>query len=133
MVALNQFASAEKFIAEQLALNPALGAVPRVHLARALARAALGDLTGAVEESELAQNLLAQDAELGSEVNVAWWLFKKKLPETEEEINDAKLQESLEAIEPEVKRLSEKPTYGTLRWPRVVLGWLGESARVGRS
>lgn len=122
LVALNLFTTADTFVGEQLDLSPSLGAMPRVHLARALARGALKNMTGAVDEIEQAQNLLAQDPELGAEVNVVWWLFRKQIPETEEDQQDTKLQESLEAIEPEVARLRDKPTYNMVRWPVGVLG-----------
>jgi hypothetical protein len=105
-------------------LNSALGAVPRVHFARALARAALGNTKGAVEEVEVAQDLLAQDPEIGAEVNVAWWLFKNEIPQTPEDQEDLKLQESLEAVLPEVLRFKEKPSYGLVRWPPKVLALL---------
>jgi Flp pilus assembly protein TadD len=124
LVALNQHSTADSYVGEQLALNPSLGASPRVHLFRALARGALGNLAGAVNEAETAQDLVAQDPELGAEVNVVWWLLKKQLPLSPEEVEDSKLQESLEAVAPEVSRLKEKPTYGMVRWPRQVLSLL---------
>jgi hypothetical protein len=124
LVALHQYATADAFVAEQLGLNSALGAVPRVHFARALARAALGNAQGAVEEIEVAQDLLAQDPEIGAEVNVAWWLLKKEIPQTPEDQADTKLQESLEAVLPEVLRFKEKPSYGLVRWPPKVLALL---------
>jgi tetratricopeptide (TPR) repeat protein len=127
LVALNLLTTADTFVGEQLALSPSLGALPRVHLARALARGGLKNMTGAVDEIEQAQNLLAQDPEIGAEVNVVWWLFRKQIPETEEDRQDTKLQESLEAIEPEVVRLRDKPTYNMVRWPVAVLGMLYQS------
>lgn len=124
LVGLHQYATTDVFVGEQLELNSALGAVPRVHFARSLARAALGNSKGAVEEIEVAQDLLAQDPEIGAEVNVAWWLLKKELPETPEDLEDTKLQESLEAVLPEVLRFKEKPSYGLVRWPPKVLALL---------
>lgn len=121
LVGLNQFATADTYVGDQLALNPALGASPRVHLFRALARAALGNVRGAVSEIETAQDLVAQDPELGAEVNVVWWLLKRQVPQTSEDLEDEKLQQSLEAVVPEVARLKEKPTYGMVRWPRYAL------------
>jgi tetratricopeptide (TPR) repeat protein len=128
LVGLNQYVTADTYVGEQLALNPALGASPRVHLFRALARAALGNLTGAVNEIETAQDLLAQDPELGAEVNVVWWLLKKQLPQTQEDLEDDTLQESLEAAVPEVVRLKDKPTYGMVRWPRYALNLLSTAS-----
>lgn len=124
LVALHQYTATDAFVGEQLGLNSALGAVPRVHFARALARAALGNTKGAVEEVEVAQDLLAQDPEIGAEVNVAWWLFKNEIPQTPEDQEDLKLQESLEAVLPEVLRFKEKPSYGLVRWPPKVLALL---------
>lgn len=124
LVALHQYSITDTFIGEQLQLNAALGAVPRVHLARALARAALGNNTGSVESIEIAQDLLAQDPEIGAEVNVAWWLLKKQIPQPPEDYEDTKLQDSLDAVLPEVIRLKEKPSYGLLRWPPKVLALL---------
>lgn len=117
LVGLNLYATADSFIGEQLRVNPALGATPRVHLARALARGALGNMTGALDEIELAQDMLAEDPESGAEINVVWWLVRKEVPETPEDTEDTKLQESLEAVVPEVARLQEKPTYTMVRWP----------------
>lgn len=124
LVALHHYSATETFIGDQLQSNPALGSVPRVHVARALARAALGNSTGAVESIQIAQDLLAQDPEIGVEVNVAWWLLKKEIPQTPDEQEDKKLQESLDAVLPEVIRLKEKPSYGLVRWPPKVLALL---------
>ncbi|MFN4897007.1 MAG: tetratricopeptide repeat protein [Pseudomonadota bacterium] len=131
LVAMNQHSTADSFLGEQIALNPGVGAGARVHLARALARGALGNTKGAVEEIELAQDLLAQEPELGSEVNVVWWLLKKQQPETPEDAQDTKLQESLEAVVPEVARLKDKPTYAMVRWPQQLLAMLS-SASIAR-
>jgi tetratricopeptide (TPR) repeat protein len=124
LVALHQYSTADKFIGEQLELNPALGAVPRVHFARGLARAALGNMKGAVDEIEVAQDLLGQDPEIGAEVNVVWWLLRKEMPKTPEDLEDTKLQESLDAVVPEVLRFKDKPSYGLVRWPHKVLSLL---------
>jgi Flp pilus assembly protein TadD len=118
LVALNQYKIVDTTIAEQVSVNSALGAMPRVHLARALARGALGNSKGALEEVELAQNLAAQDPELGSEINVVWWLLRNEIPLSEQDKEDKKLKASIEAIEPEVLRFQEKPPYAILRWPR---------------
>ena len=120
LVAQNQFSSADTAIGEQLDLNPSLGAVPRVHLARALARSALGNAEGALREIEVAQDLAALDPELGAEVNVVWWLLQRQVPQTPEMLEDAKLQKSIEGTFPEVLRLQEKPTYSMVTWPRSV-------------
>lgn len=120
LVALNQFEAAEAYAEEQLVANPAMGASPRVHLARALARGALGNISGAVKEIEVAQDLVSQDPELGAEVNVVWWLLKTEAPKEPAELEDVKLQESLKAVFPEVLRLKEKPVYSMVRWPRQI-------------
>lgn len=118
LVAANQYKTVDTIIGEQLAASSALGAMPRVHLSRALARGALGNTKGALEEIELAQNLVAQDPEIGSEVNSVWWLLRQEVPLTEEELTDEKLIDSIDAAKPEVLRLKDKPTYAMLRWPR---------------
>ena len=118
LVAANQYKTVDTLIGEQLSVTSALGAMPRVHLSRALARGALGNQRGALDEIELAQNLIAQDPELGSEVNSVWWILRNEVPLTEEEQADEKLINSIEAAKPEVLRLKDKPTYAMLRWPR---------------
>lgn len=126
LVALNQFVVADTVIGEQLDLNPALGAVPRVHLARALARSALGNADGALREVEVAQDLSALDPEIGAETNVVWWLLQRQVTQTPEMLENTKLQESLEGAFPEVLRLKDKPTYGMVGWPRSVHSLLDE-------
>jgi len=126
LVAQNQFATADAVLGEQLELNPALGGAPRVHLARALARSALGNAEGALREIEVAQDLAALDPEIGAEMNVVWWLLQRQVPQTSEMIADTKLQESIEGAFPEVLRLKERPTYGMVGWPRSVRTLLDE-------
>jgi len=130
LVGLNQYKLAEAFVEDQVTLTPALGASPRVHLARSLARGALGDTKGALNEIEVAQGLSSSEPELGAEVNVIWWLLKRQIPQTTEEIADEKLQESIKAAEPEAIRLKGKPTYAMVRWPRVFLDLLGSISDV---
>ena len=119
LLGLNNYRAAENFATEQIAGQPAFGAAPRVHLVRALARGAVGDLSGALKSIEVAQDLISLDPELGSEVNVVWWLLKRELPESVDDAKDIKLQETLDGIYPEVLRLREKPVYSMLKWPRV--------------
>jgi tetratricopeptide (TPR) repeat protein len=130
LLGLNNYREAENFATEQIAGQPAFGAAPRVHLVRALARGAMGDLSGALKSIEVAQDLISLDPELGSEVNVVWWLLKRELPESVEDAKDSKLQDMLDGIYPEVLRLREKPVYSMLKWPRVFSDML---ARVGVS
>lgn len=119
LLGLNSYRAVESLADELIAGQPALGAAPRVHLARALARGALGDLSGALKSVEVAQDLISLDPELGSEVNVVWWLLKRELPRSVEDMEDSKLEDMLSGIYPEVLRLKEKPVYGMLKWPRV--------------
>lgn len=114
LVGLNLFNDAEQFITASITGNSALGAAPLVHHALALAKFGRHDYKGALAQEEMAQDLLSVDPELGTEVNVVWWLLMQREPA--EGRSDA-LLEQLQSISPDVQRLQEKPIYRVVHWP----------------
>ena len=114
LVGLNLFREAQEFITKAIAAHSAVGASPVVRQAWALAKYGLGDRAGALAQVEIAQEVLANDPEIGVEVNVMWWMLTQDTPvETREESIVARL----ESVGPDVVRLQEKPVYRMLQWP----------------
>jgi tetratricopeptide (TPR) repeat protein len=123
LVGLNQYAQADLFVGEQLAANPALSSGVLVHLARALARAGIGNDRGALDEVKLAQDFISENAEFGTEVQSLWWLLKRDQPD-DTPIDDRFVEREREALQvagEEAARLREKPSYHMLRWPPKLL------------
>lgn len=114
LVALNMFSEAESLAKQRIQQSPALGASVQVHYALSLAHMGRADIAGALREVEVAQDLLAENPEIGTEVNSLWYLLKNMSPDPEDtEATRQKLEQShLDAA-----RLREKPTYALVRWP----------------
>lgn len=114
LVGLNLFKEAELFITNSITGNAALGSAPLVRHGLALAKYGQRDFKGALAQEEMAQDLLSADPDLGTEVNVVWWLLMQREPA--EDRTDS-LREQLESISPDVQRLKEKPIYRVVHWP----------------
>lgn len=114
LVALNMFSEAEAYAAQRIKQSPGLGSSVQVHYALSLAHMGQGDIVSALREIEIAQDLLAENPELGAEVNAVWYLVKTLSPDKED--TEATLQR-LEQCHGDALRLREKPTYSLVRWP----------------
>jgi len=114
LVALNRFSEAESHAKERIQQSPSLGASVQVHYALSLAHAGRGDEAGALREIEIAQDLLAENPEIGVEVNAVWYMLKSRSPDSED--TEASLQK-LRQGHMDALRLREKPTYALVRWP----------------
>lgn len=114
LVALNMFSEAESLAKQRIQQSPPLGASVQVHYALSLAHIGRGDVAGALREVEVAQDLLAENPEIGAEVNSLWYLLKTLSPDPED--TEATLQK-FEQSHIDAARLREKPTYALVRWP----------------
>jgi tetratricopeptide (TPR) repeat protein len=123
LVGLNMFLAAESYVKERIKENPALGASVQVHYGLSLAYVGRGDLTAALREVEIAQDLLTENPEVGVEVNSLWYLLKTLSPDPEDtEATLKKLEQAhLDAI-----RLRDKPPYALVRWPTAARDLLGK-------
>jgi tetratricopeptide (TPR) repeat protein len=117
LVALNMFSEAENFTKQRIQQSPALGASVQVHYALSLAHMGRDDVAGALREVEIAQDLLAENPEIGPEVNSLWYLLKTLSPDPED--TEATLQK-FEQSHMDAARLRKKPTYAIVRWPASV-------------
>ena len=127
-VALNKFSEAETYARQRIQLSPSLGSSVQVHYALSLAGIGQGNIPGALREIEVAQDLLAENPELGSEVNAVWYLLKTASPDPQD--TEATLRR-LEQCRGDALRLREKPTYSLVRWPsalRALLAQVSESS-----
>jgi tetratricopeptide (TPR) repeat protein len=112
---INAFLAVDTTLSTRIAKAPALGASVAVHYAWSLAKFGLGDYTGALKEIEKAQDFAAENPELAGEVNVVWWLLKRR--EGAASSIDDSTADRLESMYPDVTRLRDKPSYSLLRWP----------------
>ncbi len=114
LVGLNMFADAQAYASQRIQQSPGLGASVQVHYALSLARIGQGDIPGALREIEIAQDLLAENPEVGPEVNAVWYLLKTESPSQDD--TEATLGR-LEQCHGDAWRLQAKPTYSLVRWP----------------
>jgi tetratricopeptide (TPR) repeat protein len=114
LVGLNQFSAVESYTKRRIEQAPALGASVQVHYALSLAYVGRNDVAGALREVEIAQDLLAENPELGAEVNSLWYILKTLSPDPED--TDATKQK-LEQAHLDAVRLRDKPSYSLIRWP----------------
>jgi tetratricopeptide (TPR) repeat protein len=114
LVGLNMFSAAESYTKSRIKEAPALGASVQVHYGLSLAYVGRGDIPGALREIEVAQDLLAENPEVGTEVNSLWYILKSLSPDPEDtEATRQKIQQArLDA-----SRLRDQPPYALARWP----------------
>ncbi len=114
LVALNYPDQAEEMIKAAMVKNRAIVNHAGVQHSLALARYALGNLSGAVEAEELAIDHIPDSPELGSEINAAWYLMKQELPNRDTSADAEELDEQQREA---AVMFRERARYEVVAWP----------------
>ena len=111
LVALTVFDEAQAFVNAQ----KALASEPLARHAFAMAMFARGDYKAALESEDAALSRISVAPEMSQELNAAWWVMKRHVPDDKEP--SAEAQEKMAELTESASNYAERQPYELVMWP----------------